>query len=122
MFNPIRFLLGWGHRIRRLRKRWDRLREKSLKKDASLRATLLPREDQVEQNLRILEERKLNRRERARLAKELEIDLEEIKAMLDAKPEEMMASPDAAAGGAAPTHQQQELQKIHKKREEEQAY
>jgi hypothetical protein len=90
MFNPFTFFLGWGYRIRKLRKRWDRIREKSLKKEASIRAKLLPREDQIEQNLRILEERRLNRRERARLAKELEIDLAEIKAVLKAKPEELV--------------------------------
>ena len=120
MFNPLRLILGWGRRIRKLRKRWDRLREKSLKKDASLRAILLPKEDQVEQNLRILEERRLNRRERARLAKELEIDLEEIKAMLNTKPEEMQDSSPVA--GVAQTSQQQQLEKIHKKKEERQAY
>jgi hypothetical protein len=115
MFNPLRLILGWGYRIRKLRKRWDRLREKSLKKEASLRATLLPREDQVEQNLRILEERRLNRRERARLAKEVEIDLAEIKSMLDGKPEEM--GPAAAAPGQTPIPQQQP-----KKKQEQQAY
>ena len=99
MFNPISFILGWGYKTRRLRKRWDRLREKTLKKDASVRTKLLQREDQVEQNLRILEERRLHRGEKARLAKELEIDLAEIKAMLKAKPEELQA---AAAGRAQP--------------------
>jgi hypothetical protein len=87
MFNPLSFLLGWQRKIRKLRKRWDRLREKTLKKNAALRARLLTKEDQIEQNLRILEERHLHRGERARLAKELEIDLEEIKALIDEKPE-----------------------------------
>ncbi len=86
MFNPLRLILGWGRRIRKLRKRWDRLREKTLKKDASVRTRLLQREDQIEQNLRILEERRLNRGERARLARELELDLAEIKDMVKAKP------------------------------------
>ena len=87
MFNPLGFIFGHGRKIRKLRKRWDRLREKTLKKNPELRAQLLPKEDQVEQNLRILEERRLHRGERARLIKELEIDLAEIKAMLDSKPE-----------------------------------
>ncbi len=87
MFNPFAFLLGHGRKIRKLRKKWDRLREKTLKKDQSVRADLLPKEDQVEQNLRILEERHLHRGERARLMKEVEIDLEEIKALLDSKHE-----------------------------------
>lgn len=112
MFNPFSFFLGWGHKIRKLRKRWDRLREKSLKKEASLRAILLPREDQIEQNLRILEERRLNRRERARLAKEVEIDLEEIKAMLKSKPEEL--GPAGAGQVQAPQQQKQ--------KQEQQAY
>ncbi|MBN2330264.1 MAG: hypothetical protein JXC85_00455 [Candidatus Aenigmarchaeota archaeon] len=114
MFNPLSLIFGWGYRIRRLRKRWDRLREKTLKKDASVRSRLLQREDQIEQNLRILEERRLNRRERARLAKELEIDLAEIKAMLGASPEELQA---AAAGRAQPTASTQKA-----KEEEQQSY
>jgi hypothetical protein len=119
MFNPFS-IFGWGHRIRKLRKRWDRLREKSLKKDAGIRATLLPREDQIEQNLRILEERKLNRRERARLAKEVEIDLVEMKAMLNIKPEEMRPSPLEAAAQTRMPQQQQE--KVQKQKREQQAY
>ena len=119
MFNPLRLILGWGRRIRKLRKRWDRLREKSLKKDAKLRAIILPKEDQIEQNLRVLEERRLNRRERARLAKDIEIDLEEIKAMLKSKPEEISAASPESAITQNP--QQQQLQKIHKKKEDQQA-
>ncbi len=87
MFNPLGFIFGHGRKIRKLRKRWDRLREKTLKKEQSMRAQILPKEDQIEQNIRILEERKINRSERARLMKEVEIDLAEIKSMLDSKPE-----------------------------------
>ncbi len=108
MFNPLSFILGWNRKIRKLRKRWDRLREKTLKKEASVRARMLPKEDQIEQNLRILEERRLNRSERARLAKELEIDLAEIKSMVDAKPEELQA---AAVSQAQALQQQQERRK-----------
>lgn len=89
MFNPFSSLFGWNGKVRRLRKRWDRLREKSLRKDASVRATVLPKEDQVEQNIRVLEERRLPHGERARVAKEVEIDLAEIKAILDEKPQKM---------------------------------
>jgi len=92
MFNPISTFFGWKRKVGKLRKNWDRTREKTLKKDAMLRARLLPREDQIEQNLRILEERKLNRGERARLAKEVELDIEEVKALLDSKPEELKAA------------------------------
>ena len=101
MFNPFSFIFGWGYKIRRLRKRWDRLREKTLKKDASVRTRLLQREDQVEQNLRILEERRLNRGEKGRLARELELDLAEIKDMVDAKTEELRAQTVRRAQPAA---------------------
>ena len=53
-----------------------------------MRARLLPKEDQIEQNLRILEERHLHRGERARLMKEVELDLAEVKANLNSKPED----------------------------------
>jgi hypothetical protein len=89
MFNPLGFILGHGRKIRKLRKRWDRIREKTLKKEAGRRAELLPKEDQIEQNLRILEERRLHRGERARLMKEVELDLAEVKAMLDSKAENL---------------------------------
>ena len=89
MFNPLGFIFGHGRKIRKLRKRWDRLREKTLKKDQSLKSRLLTKEDQIEQNLRILEERQLHRGERERLIKELEIDLAEIKGLLNSKPEEL---------------------------------
>jgi hypothetical protein len=113
MFNPFSALFGWNRKVRKLRKRWDRLREKSLKKDAGMRAVILPKEDQIEQNLRILEERRLNRSERARLAKDIEIDLEEIKAILGSRPEELRPAPVA---------QSPEMQKVQKQKEQQQAY
>lgn len=79
---------GFGRRVRKLRKKWDRLREKALKKKQPLKGDILTKMDQIEQNLRILEERKVNRVERSRLAKEIEIDLEGIKAMVKMKEEE----------------------------------
>ncbi len=85
MFNPLSVIFGWGWKIRKLRKRWDRLREKTLKKEPSLRKQLFPKEDHIEEKLKTLEERKLVRSERARLAKEIEIDLAEIKEMLDSE-------------------------------------
>jgi hypothetical protein len=81
-------ILGWGWRIRRLRKKWDRIREKSLKKDEPLKGNLLTRLDQVENSLRMLEERRLGRIEKARLAREVDLDLSELKEMLKMKPEE----------------------------------
>ena len=85
------FLFGWRRRVRKLRKRWDRLREKSLKKKSVIRATALERLDSIENNLRILEERRLSRIERARIAKDVEISLDEVKALLKTKPEEFDA-------------------------------
>lgn len=82
------FLFGWNRKIRKLRKRWDRLREKALKKEQPLKGDILTKMDVIEQNLRVLEERKVNRVERSRLAKEIEIDLEGIKAMVKMKDEE----------------------------------
>ena len=82
------FLFGWDRKVRKLRKKWDRSREKTLKKDGSLRSELLSRLDQIENHLRLLEERRLSRVDRARFAKEIEIALAEINEMLKMKPEE----------------------------------
>ncbi|RKX98513.1 MAG: hypothetical protein DRP54_08170 [Spirochaetes bacterium] len=81
---------GWQRKLRKLRKKWDRLREKTLKKEKPVRHILLEKLDRTEEKLRILEERTLTRWDRARLSKEIEIELEEIKAMLEAKPEEIV--------------------------------
>ncbi len=81
-------IFGWGRRVRRLRKKWDRIREKTLKKKDPLKANMLARLDQVENSLRMLEERRLTRVERARLAREVDLDLSELKEMLKIKPEE----------------------------------
>jgi hypothetical protein len=74
-----------------MRKKWDRLREKSLKKKEPLRSQILQKEDQIEQNLRLLEERTLHRVERARLLKEMEIELAGLEAMVKAKESELIA-------------------------------
>ena len=79
---------GFGRRVRKLRKKWDRLREKALKKKQPLKGDILTKMDVIEQNLRVIEERKVSRVERSRLAKEIEIDLEGIKAMVKMKEEE----------------------------------
>ena len=88
MFNLPFF--GYKRRIRKLRKKWDRLREKALKKKSPMKEDILARMDLIEQNLRVLEERKVNRIERSRIAKEIEIDLEEIKTLVGMKEEEYM--------------------------------
>lgn len=84
------FLFGWKRKIRKLRKRWDRLREKALKKKQPLKGDILTKMDVIEQNIRILEERRVNRVERSRLAREIEIDLEGIKAMLEMEEDEYL--------------------------------
>jgi len=81
-------LFTFARKVRKLRKKWDRLREKALKKKQPLKEDILPKMDLIENNLRILEERKVSRVERSRLAKEIEIDLEGIKAMVKMKEEE----------------------------------
>ena len=85
------FLFGWDRKIRKLRKKWDRAREKTLKKEDPLKRTLLTRLDNIENRLRILEEQHMSRHERARFAKEVEINLAEIEAMLKMKAEEFHA-------------------------------
>ncbi len=82
-------LFGWGRRIRKLRKRWDRLREKALKKKGLLRKAALERLDNIENNLRTLEETRLTRIERVRIAKDVEISLEEMKEFLKARPDQL---------------------------------
>ncbi len=93
------FLLGWDHRVRRLRRRWDRIREKSLKKHGPLRKEILTRLDSIESSIRTLEEQSLNRITRARIAKEAEICLEEVGAMLKAGEKELEEYKAAAGAG-----------------------
>lgn len=82
---------GWRAKVIRLRKKWDREREKALTKHDPLRSKLLSKLDQAEQNVVLLEERRLNHAERARIARTIEIDLAEIGAMLKMKQEELQA-------------------------------
>ena len=81
----MRLIFGWDYRIRKLRKSWDRLREKTLKKENPLKNIVLKKLDNIENNLRMLEEQKLSRLDRARLSKTIEIELEEVDAMLESK-------------------------------------
>ncbi len=83
-------LFGWGHRVRKLRKRWDRCREKTLKKEEPRRKMLLEKLDRIEEKLRTLEEQSINRAARAKIAKEVEIDIEEVKELLKAEKEELV--------------------------------
>ena len=76
--------------MRRLRKRWDRCREKALKKKNPVKKMLLEKLDGIETQLRSIEEQNLNRTARAKIAKEVEIDLEGNKEMLNSKDEELV--------------------------------
>lgn len=78
-------LFGWKRRLRKLRKKWDREREKALKKQEPLRGQVLQKLDIIAPTLVTLEEKRLHRPERARLSKEVEITLAEIEAMLKQK-------------------------------------
>ncbi len=82
-------IFGHGWKIRKLRKNWDRLREKALKTENPIRQISLEKLDRIEDHLRILEEQPISKKDRARLTKEVEIDLEEVKAILESKPEEI---------------------------------
>jgi hypothetical protein len=84
------FIFGWPRKIRKLRKRWDRLREKALKKKGLVKKTALEKLDMTEQKLKTLEEQKITRLDRSRLAREIEIDLAEIKTMLQVTPDEIV--------------------------------
>jgi hypothetical protein len=84
-------LFGWNRKVRKLRKRWDRAREKTLKKKNPEKKMLLEKLDSIEEKLRTIEEESnLNRGARAKIAKEVEIDLEEVKEILKSKDEELV--------------------------------
>ena len=85
-------IFGWGWKVRRLRKRWDRLREKALKKDEAIRKPALEKLDSIQTSLVMLEEKPIGMMERARLKKEVEIGLEEVKEMLKSKPKELASA------------------------------
>lgn len=82
-------LFGWNWKVRRLRKKWDRAREKTLKKKGSIRQMALQKLDTIENNLRMLEEQRLSRMDRARLSKEVEIGVAEVRGLLNTKPDEL---------------------------------
>lgn len=81
-------LFGWDRKVRKLRKRWDRLREHSLKKHGPLRSRLLQRLDAINSNMTTMEEQQLSRVDRARISKDVEISLEEVKELMKFKDKE----------------------------------
>lgn len=81
----IPFLNRWNRKVRKLRKRWDRIREKTLKKKGPLKKELLLRLDKIEENLKIIEEKQLRRYDRSKIAKEIEIELAGVKELIKEK-------------------------------------
>ena len=79
------FFGGWDRKIRKLRKKWDREREKALRKKSDQRLEILSKLDTVEDKLKMLEERELTRVDKARIAKEVEIELAGVEAMMSGK-------------------------------------
>ena len=64
----ITFLLSRRHKIYKLRKRYDRVREKANKvRDPKARAAIFSVLDQIESNIIILEEQNVSRFERGRM-------------------------------------------------------
>jgi len=78
-------IFGTKRRVRKIRKKWDRQREKALKLKEPLRMEVLKKLDQIELNIRSLEEQNLGRVNFARIMKTAEIDLEETKAIMKNK-------------------------------------
>ena len=84
----IRTVLGWNYRIRRLRKRWDRLREKSLRKKDPVRGAALSKLDSISTSLTTLEEQRLSRIDKIRLSQEVAAGLELVREMLKERQED----------------------------------
>jgi len=78
----IEIILGWEWKIRRLRRRWDRLREKSLKKKEPLKTQLLQRLDLIEGNISTLEEQKLGFLTRKRIEDDVNMQLKSVKTLI----------------------------------------
>lgn len=64
-----------------------------MRKPPVIRKPILSRLDVIEDQLKILEEQGVNRATRARLAKEIEINLAEVNEMFRSKPEELQEVP-----------------------------
>ncbi len=80
-------IFGYNWRIRRLRKKWDRMREAALKLKRQERTKILEELDSIENNLRVLEEEKLSRIVKAKLCGEVKNDMEKVSSMIEAQKE-----------------------------------
>ena len=82
---------GWSRKVRKLRRNWNRAREKALTKKNPVRKMLLQKLNLIEEKLRMIEEQPMGRIHRRRLAREINIDLAEIKILLRLKEEDIVA-------------------------------
>jgi len=73
---------GFDWKIRRLRNRWNRLRNKALRQEKEKRIRLLEMLDDVENDLRVLEEQELTRVDRYRIMRNVENGLREVEISL----------------------------------------
>jgi len=90
-------LFSWNRRVRKLRKRYDRIREHALKKKGPLKNRILQRLDAINSSITTMEEQRLSRVDRARISKDVEISLEEVKELMKYKEGEDVASQQAQA-------------------------
>ena len=84
---------GWSRKVRKLRKEWDRAREKALTKDNPLKRLILQKLDDVETQLKMIEEQRMGRRDRGRFAKKIELALAEVNVLLKSKSDEIITTP-----------------------------
>ena len=72
------FPFGFDWKLKNLRKKWCKLRLKVLKMEKEERKAIFDMLDDVEQELRTLEEEELTRADRARILERVETGLKEI--------------------------------------------
>jgi len=73
------------HKLQDTRRKWDRLREKVIRKDYPSRVAILERLDRVEQDIKTLEEKdnnELNIWAKRKMLGEVEIEIDKIKEMI----------------------------------------
>ncbi len=96
-------MMGWDWKVQRTRRRWDRLREHSLKKEGRVRREALRELDILEDKMRMLEEQDMSRRDRIRLMRELEMGMANVEDLIE-KGEAWMATTTSAANKKHQAH------------------
>ena len=81
------FPFGFDWKLKNLRKKWCKLRLKALKMEKEERKTFFDMLDDVEQELRTLEEEELTRADRARILERVENGLKEIEEIIKPRKE-----------------------------------